>query len=72
MSYPNLPKSLLEIEEETLGRWKDEDLFRQTLEANADGERFVFFEGPPTANGQTLGSLIDQNADFLLRRRDAT
>jgi len=52
MSYPELPKGLLAIEEEMLARWKDEDLFRQTLEANADKKRFVFYEGPPTANGR--------------------
>ena len=52
MSYPELPGTLLAVEEETLQRWKDEDLFRQTLEANADGARFVFYEGPPTANGR--------------------
>jgi isoleucyl-tRNA synthetase len=52
MSYPELPNGLLEVEEQTLRRWKEEDLFRQTLEANADGERFVFYEGPPTANGR--------------------
>ncbi|MEX2471652.1 MAG: isoleucine--tRNA ligase [Gemmatimonadota bacterium] len=52
MRYPELPDSLLEIEEETLQLWRDEDLFRRTLEANADGEPFVFYEGPPTANGR--------------------
>ena len=52
MRYPQLPSTLLEIEEETLRRWQDEDLFRQTLEANVDGEPFVFYEGPPTANGR--------------------
>ncbi len=52
MRYPELPDSLLEIEEETLRLWRDEDLFRRTLEANADGEPFVFYEGPPTANGR--------------------
>jgi isoleucyl-tRNA synthetase len=52
MSYPELPKSLLDVEQETLRRWQEEDLFRKTLEANADGERFVFYEGPPTANGR--------------------
>ncbi len=52
MSYPELPGTLLAVEEDTLQRWRDEDLFRQTLEANADGERFVFYEGPPTANGR--------------------
>ena len=52
MSYPDLPHTLLEVEEETLERWQDEDLFRQTLEANAGQPRFVFYEGPPTANGR--------------------
>jgi len=52
MSYPELPKSLLEIEEASLARWRDEDLFRQTLEANQDGDPYVFYEGPPTANGR--------------------
>ena len=52
MSYPELPKGLLTIEEEVLARWKEEDLFSKTLEANAAGERFVFYEGPPTANGR--------------------
>ena len=52
MLYPELPSTLLEIEEESLRRWKDEDLFRRTLDANAGGEPFVFYEGPPTANGR--------------------
>ncbi|MEX2466733.1 MAG: isoleucine--tRNA ligase [Gemmatimonadota bacterium] len=52
MRYPELPSTLLEIEEESLRRWRDEDLFLRTLEANADGEPFVFYEGPPTANGR--------------------
>lgn len=52
MSYPELPDSLLSIEEETLATWRDEDLFRRTLARNEGGEPFVFFEGPPTANGR--------------------
>jgi isoleucyl-tRNA synthetase len=41
-----------EVERELLARWEQEDLFRQTLARNAGGEPFVFFEGPPTANGR--------------------
>ena len=52
MSYPELPGTMVEIEHEILAQWKDEDLFRQTLEANASGDPYVFFEGPPTANGR--------------------
>ena len=40
------------LEEEVLARWRDEDLFARTLEARADAPSWVFFEGPPTANGR--------------------
>jgi isoleucyl-tRNA synthetase len=41
-----------ELETELLARWRDEGLFERTLEKTRDGERFIFFEGPPTANGR--------------------
>ncbi|MBA3892000.1 MAG: class I tRNA ligase family protein, partial [Gemmatimonadaceae bacterium] len=40
------------MEQELLARWEQEQLFEQTLEATKAGEPFVFFEGPPTANGR--------------------
>ena len=41
-----------ELEKEMLSLWKEEKLFEQTL-AQAEGKpEFVFFEGPPTANGR--------------------
>ncbi|MEQ9399522.1 MAG: isoleucine--tRNA ligase [Longimicrobiales bacterium] len=52
MTYPELPADLQALEEETLERWRVDDLFRKTLAATADGEPFVFYEGPPTANGR--------------------
>ena len=52
MPYPELPESLQALEAEVLERWKGQDLFRKTLEATAEGRPFVFYEGPPTANGQ--------------------
>ena len=52
MRYPTLPSSLVALEEAVLERWREEDTFRRTLEATRDGEDFVFFEGPPTANGR--------------------
>jgi isoleucyl-tRNA synthetase len=41
-----------EVEEELLAVWEDEDLFHLALATHEGGEEFVFFEGPPTANGQ--------------------
>ena len=40
------------MERELLARWKAEDLFGQVQEARKDGKPFVFYEGPPTANGR--------------------
>ena len=52
MRYPEFPESYRSLEEGVLERWREEDLFRRTLDATADGEPFVFYEGPPTANGR--------------------
>ena len=69
MRYPEIPDALLELEEETLGRWRSEDLFHQTLEATEDGEPFVFFEGPPTANGKPgLHHIISRTIKDLVCR----
>ncbi len=43
----NLPA----MEEEVLLRWHRERVFEQGLEQNRGGSPFVFYEGPPTANG---------------------
>lgn len=50
--YPDLPPSVTALEEEVLARWQAEDTFRASLERTKDGEPFVFYEGPPTANGR--------------------
>lgn len=52
MSYREFPASLQELEEGLLEHWRAEDLFRASLDATAEGEPFVFYEGPPTANGR--------------------
>ena len=72
MSYPELPKNLLELEDEMLETWRREDLFRQTLAANADGQPFVFYEGPPTANGKPgLHHIISRTLKDLVCRHRA-
>ncbi|KKW01846.1 MAG: hypothetical protein A2898_05635 [Candidatus Kerfeldbacteria bacterium RIFCSPLOWO2_01_FULL_48_11] len=45
---PNFPK----LEEEVLAFWEKEKVFEKTLEQTKKGKKFVFFEGPPTANGK--------------------
>jgi len=36
---------------EVLALWEQGDVFARSLEATADAPRWVFYEGPPTANG---------------------
>ena len=43
----NLP----EIEKKILKFWQDNKIFEQTLEKTKKGSKFVFYEGPPFANG---------------------
>jgi len=40
------------LEKQLLAAWKHERLFAQVSEATRYGPPFVFFEGPPTANGR--------------------
>ena len=37
--------------DEILNFWKQEDIFKQSVESREGKEPFVFFEGPPSANG---------------------
>ena len=54
MRYRILPpeRSQDDLELEVLARWNEEHLFERTQEASAGRPEFVFFEGPPTANGR--------------------
>ncbi len=39
------------LELEVLERWRERDVFAQSLRARDGAPRWVFYEGPPTANG---------------------
>ncbi len=41
-----------EMEERVLELWREQDTFHKSLEKRKDAPRFVFYEGPPTANGE--------------------
>ena len=47
-SNPSFPK----LEEDILKFWKDEAIYDRSLERREGAESYVFFEGPPTANGK--------------------
>ncbi|HJP01824.1 MAG TPA: isoleucine--tRNA ligase [Planctomycetota bacterium] len=41
-----------EAERAVLEGWRERDVFRSVAAARAEGETYVFWEGPPTANGR--------------------
>ena len=43
----NLPK----VAEETLNYWEEKNIFEKSITSREGNEPFVFFEGPPSANG---------------------
>lgn len=44
--------SYAELEEQVLAFWDNEKIFEQSVAIRKDAPTFVFFEGPPTANGK--------------------
>lgn len=54
MTYRDVPAKidLPVMEREILGFWQEAAIFEKSLAKNADGPTWVFYEGPPTANGK--------------------
>lgn len=49
---PQVKSKLSEQELETLKFWKENHIFEKTLEKTAPKGEYIFYEGPPTANGR--------------------
>lgn len=54
VTYREVPAKidLPEMEREVLDFWATQDIFHQSLKKTQDGPLWVFYEGPPTANGK--------------------
>jgi isoleucyl-tRNA synthetase len=44
-------QSFPELEQTVLERWRERDVFHESMRRREGSPRFVFYEGPPTANG---------------------
>ena len=44
--------NFVEREKETEKFWRDNDIFRKSMENRKEGEAYTFYDGPPTANGK--------------------
>ncbi|MFQ5525485.1 MAG: isoleucine--tRNA ligase [Thermoanaerobaculia bacterium] len=70
-SFPPLPTGypFPSLELEVLEEWSKNDVFHKTLAKTDGGERFVFYEGPPTANNKPhIGHVLTRVVKDLLPR----
>ena len=52
MSFAEYKKmDLVAVGNEILKKWETDDTFRNVLKMSEGAPRFIFFEGPPSANG---------------------
>ncbi len=50
--YPEYKQlNLTSISKEVLNRWEEENVFKQSLEIRKESLPYIFYEGPPSANG---------------------
>src|SRR3989304_4235249 len=53
MFNPVSPKlDIQKLETDVLNFWKRESIFQKSMDNRKNGQRYVFYEGPPTANGK--------------------
>jgi isoleucyl-tRNA synthetase len=65
------PHQIPELEKEILSFWEKNDIFHKSVNARDPAKQFVFYEGPPTANGLPgIHHVISRTAkDFACRLR---
>ncbi|MAZ41090.1 isoleucine--tRNA ligase [bacterium] len=52
MQDKNQKSHIAQREEETLAFWKERNIFKKSLKKESPKGEFIFYEGPPTANGK--------------------
>ncbi len=69
--YKKVPTDLnfVSREKEVEKFWKDNDIFRKTLKENEGGPTYMFYDGPPTANGKPhIGHVLTRVIKDLIPR----
>jgi isoleucyl-tRNA synthetase len=51
-------QSFPKMEEEILKFWEENKIFEKSVEKNSTDKSFIFYEGPPTANGKFLACIM--------------
>ncbi len=69
--YQKVSASLnpVEREKEVLKFWKDKDIFKKTFTQRENGDKWTFYDGPPTANGKPhIGHVITRSVKDVICR----
>ncbi len=69
--YDKVPTSLnfVDREKKIEQFWKDEHIFEKSVDARKKGESYVFYDGPPTANGKPhIGHVLTRCIKDLIPR----
>ena len=45
-------RPVAEVQNQQVEKWKEEDLLKKCVDAREGKTPFIFYEGPPTANGK--------------------
>ncbi len=61
--------SFVDREKDIVSFWKDNDIFKKSIENRKGGEVYTFFDGPPTANGKPhIGHVLTRVIKDLVPR----
>ncbi|MDU6266093.1 MAG: isoleucine--tRNA ligase [Anaerocolumna aminovalerica] len=61
--------NFVEREKDVLKFWKDNDIFKKTVEERKKGKNYTFYDGPPTANGKPhIGHVLTRVVKDIIPR----
>lgn len=69
--YKKVDTSLnfVDREKEVISFWKENGIFKESIEKNVGGEEFSFYDGPPTANGKPhIGHILTRVMKDIIPR----
>ncbi len=74
MVYQKVPTDLkfVEREKEVEKFWKENKIFEKSIDSRREGEPYVFYDGPPTANGKPhIGHVLTRAVKDMIPRYHA-
>ena len=65
--------NFVDREKETEKFWRENDIFKKSMENRKEGETYTFYDGPPTANGKPhIGHVLTRVIKDMIPRYHVT